>query len=160
MRAVYVCLALVAATSAVSQEPTTLAYVSGGATGKVFRIDTTGPVEVFSAKQGFRPEGVASDGAGRLFICDTSGSEVHVLEQSASGDWSLTTIYDKGSSVPPSPEQPVGCAIVGPDLYFGERSGSPGSGGPSARSHRRCAASSSRGSTGVSAATPTSSTPR
>jgi hypothetical protein len=125
---VLVCLVLVGWTAARSEDPLTLAVVSGGSTGKIFRVDTTGPVQIFSAKKGFRPEGVAADGSGRIFICDTSGSQVHVLEQDPGGDWDLTTIFDKGAAVPPSPEQPVGCAIVGPDLFFGERSGSQGGG--------------------------------
>jgi hypothetical protein len=104
--------------------PETLAFVSGGSTGEFFRIDTTGPVEIFSAHGGFRPAGIAADGAGRIFICDTSNSQVHILEQDSSGGWNLTTVFDKSTAVPPSPEQPVGCEIVGPDLFFGERSGS------------------------------------
>jgi hypothetical protein len=121
---VCICIVLLGAIPGHAEEPETLAYVSGGATGTLYRIDTTGPVEIFSAQGGFRPAGIGTDGTGRIFICDTSNSEIHILEQGPTGDWDLTTIFDKGSAVPPSPEQPVGCSIVGPDLYFGERSGS------------------------------------
>jgi hypothetical protein len=112
-----------------ADDPETLAFVAGGATGKIFRIDTTGTVEIFSANRGFRAESLALDGAGRIFVCDSSNSEIHILEQAASGDWELTTIYDKDSAVSPSPEQPIGCGIVGPDLFIGERSGSGGNHG-------------------------------
>jgi hypothetical protein len=118
------CIVSAWATAGRAQTPETLAFVSGGSTGKLYRIDTTGSVQIFSDNGGFRPEGIATDGTGRIFICDTSSSEVHILEQDPTGNWGLTTIFDKGNAVPPSPEQPVGCSIVGPDLYFGERSGS------------------------------------
>jgi hypothetical protein len=121
---VCVCIAFLGTSPGQAEDPETLAFVSGGATGTLYRIDTTGPVEIFSAHGGFRPEGIAIDGTGRIFICDTSNSEIHILAQITINDWDLTTIYDKGSAVPPSPEQPVGCNIVGPDLYFGERPGS------------------------------------
>lgn len=123
---VVVCLCLVVTgnTPGRAQGPETLAFVSGGSTGKLYRIDTTGPVEIFSDNGGFRPESIATDGTGRIFVCDTSNSEVHILELDSTGDWILTTVFDKSTAVPPSPEQPVGCGIVGPDLYLGERSGS------------------------------------
>jgi hypothetical protein len=123
------CLFALGSTPGQAQDPQTLAFVSGGSTGKIFRIDTTGPVVIFSATGGFRPESIVTDGFGRIFICDASNSEIHLLEQASSGEWGLTTIYDKDSAVPPSPEQPVGCGIVGPDLFFGERSGSGGNHG-------------------------------
>jgi len=72
---ILVCLVLVGWTAARSEDPVTLAIVSGGSTGKIFRVDTTGPVQIFSANKGFRPEGVAADGSGRVFICDPSGSQ-------------------------------------------------------------------------------------
>jgi hypothetical protein len=113
----------------INTDPETLAFVAGGSTGKIYRIDTTGPVEIFSSNGGFRAESITTDGSGRIFVCDSSNSEVHVLEQATDGAWGLTTIYDKNSAVPPSPEQPVGCAVVGSDLYLGERSGSGGNHG-------------------------------
>jgi len=107
-----------------AQDSDVLAYVSGGSTGIIYAIESSGPVEIFSAKGGFKPEGMDSDGTGRIFICDTSNSEIHILAESSPGSWELTTIYNKNSATSPSPEQPVGCRIVGSDLLFAERSGS------------------------------------
>ena len=122
----FVLLALVCAGPAVGQaeDPEILAYVSGGSTGKVFQIDTAGTSTIFSAHGGFKPGSLTSDGSGRLFVCDKSSSEIHLLEQDSDGEWGLTTIFDKNMYDPPTPEQPVACQIVGDDLYFGERSGS------------------------------------
>lgn len=109
-----------------SAEDDPLAWVSGGGNGKVYAVTAAGPVPIYSAKKGFKPEGLDVDGMGRIFACDPSNSEIHVLQQDAGGNWDLTTIFDKGSAVSPSPEQPVGCHVVGADLLFGERSGSGG----------------------------------
>jgi hypothetical protein len=110
--------------SGLGEEAEPPAFVSGGATGVLYRIDATGPAEIFSENGGFRPEAITRDGTGRIFVCDPSNSEIHLLEQDAGGGWNRRTIFDKSSAVSPSPEQPVGCEIVGSDLFFAERSGS------------------------------------
>ena len=109
------------AVAAVALADGPVAFVSGDS--EIVRVDAGGLTKIFSAKSGFTPEALAMDGSGRLFACDPSRSQIHLLQKATSGNWTLKTIYDKSKAKAPSPEQPTGCSIVGPDLFFGERSG-------------------------------------
>jgi len=102
-------------------------FVSAGPSSEI--LLGSGGVDLdlfFTAKGGFKPEEIALAGDGKLYICDSSSSQIFRLDP-ASQSPELVTIYDRSSAVSPNdPEQPKGCTIAGNDLLFLSRNGRGG----------------------------------
>ena len=131
--AILFCLLLAPAATVLAQEEP-IAYVSGGNSKELVEIFPSGPQVIFSANHGFNPQAIDLDSFGRLFICDSSNSQIHLAQLCTEvggvcgaqdvGNWVLTTIHDRDTAESPTLEKPVGCTLVNGDLFIGESSGS------------------------------------